>query len=58
MASGVECHFLTGYARQFLRVGAKRWVHHVDDLGPNLPQTGWKRRGNGRAKRQRANPHQ
>ena len=45
MASGVECHFLTGYARQFVRVGAKRWVHHVDVLGPNLSQTGWKETG-------------
>ena len=45
MASGVECHFLTGYARQFVRVGAKRWVHHVDVLGPNLSQTGWKSDG-------------
>ena len=40
MASGVECHFLTGYARQFVRVGAKRWVHPIDVLGPRLPQTG------------------
>ena len=51
MASGVECHFLTGYARQFVRLGAKRWVHHVDVLGPNLSQTWWKRRGNGHASR-------
>ena len=44
MASGFECHFLTRYACQFVRFGAKRWVHHVDVLGPRRSQTGWKRR--------------
>jgi len=27
MASGVECHFITGYPCEFVQVGEERWVH-------------------------------
>ena len=49
MASGFECHFLTGYARQFVRLGAKRWVHHGStSWDQTYPKPDGKRRGNGR----------
>ena len=40
MASGVECHFLTGYPRQFVRVGEERWVHPSDVVGDHYPAPG------------------
>ena len=36
----------------------KKWVRHGDVMGPNLSQTGWKRRGNDVASRHRAKHHQ
>ena len=40
MASKVECHFFTGYPRQFVRVGEERWVHPSDVVGDHLSPPG------------------